>query len=198
MKELEIVVATNNNHKLNEYKNIFSAYPNVILKSLNDEKIDIDPEENGKTFKENSLIKAKAIANFTNKIVLADDSGLEIRALDGFPGIYSSRFMHDKPYIEKCQAIFDMLKDKPREAQFHCVITLLNLVKEPLQFEGIATGVIDTKITGTHGFGYDPIFICDANNKSFASLSEEEKNKVSHRALATASLLKYLKDNNYI
>lgn len=106
MKTLEIVIATNNPNKVEEYRQMFASISNIKLFSLKDENIHIEIEENGKTFEENSLIKAETISKFTNKFVLADDSGLEIEALDNFPGIYSARFMEGRPYKEKWAAIF--------------------------------------------------------------------------------------------
>ncbi|MCH5179781.1 MAG: RdgB/HAM1 family non-canonical purine NTP pyrophosphatase [Erysipelotrichales bacterium] len=197
--KLKIVISSNNQHKIKEYKEIFNDYPNIEIMSLNDANINVDPEENGKTFKENSLIKAKAVAELTNNLVIADDSGLEIDALDGFPGIYSSRFMSDHTYEEKFLAIFDMLKDKNnRKAQFHCVITLVNLEAGPLFFEGVVRGEIAKTSNGLNGFGYDPIFIPEGYKKSFADLSEDEKNAISHRGIASKSLLEFLKEHKYI
>lgn len=196
---LKIVISSNNLHKIKEYKEIFDEYPNIEILSLNDANINVDPEENGTTFKENSLIKAKAVGELTNNIVIADDSGLEIDALDGFPGIYSARFMEGHAYEEKFMAIFDMLKDKrTRDAQFHCVITVINLTTEPLFFEGIVRGKIATSSNGSNGFGYDPIFIPKGYSESFANLSENEKNAISHRGIATKKLLDYLKEQKYI
>ncbi|MCH5171724.1 MAG: RdgB/HAM1 family non-canonical purine NTP pyrophosphatase [Erysipelotrichales bacterium] len=196
---LKIIISSNNSHKIKEYKEIFSAYPNIRILSLKDANINIDPEENGTTFKENSLIKAKSIAKLTTDIVIADDSGLEIDALDGFPGIFSARFMSGHTYEEKFMAIFDMLKDKEnRGAQFHCVITLVNLIDEPLFFEGIVRGEIAKTSNGSNGFGYDPIFIPNGYNTSFANLSDDEKNTISHRGIASKKLLNFLKENNYI
>ena len=198
-KKLTIIISSNNNHKIKEYQEIFSNYPNITILSLKDANINVDPEENGATFKENSLIKAKAVAEFTNNLVIADDSGLEIDALDGFPGIYSSRFMSNCTYSEKFIAIFDMLKNKAnRKAQFHCVITLINLISEPLFFEGIVRGEIANSPIGSSGFGYDPIFVPEGYSTSFANISEDEKNAISHRGIAVNKMLDYLKHHNYI
>ena len=159
MKTLEIVIATNNPNKVEEYRQMFASISNIKLFSLKDENIHIEIEENGKTFKENSLIKAEAISKFTNKFILADDSGLEIEALDNFPGIYSARFMEGRPYKEKWAAIFEMLKNKEnKNAQFHCAITFITPTKEKYVFEGIEKGYITEKIEEENGFGYDPIF----------------------------------------
>ena len=196
MKTLEIVIATNNPNKVEEYRQMFASISNIKLFSLKDEKIHIEIEENGKTFKENSLIKAEAISKFTDKFVLADDSGLEIEALDNFPGIYSARFMEGRPYKEKWAAIFEMLKNKEnKNAQFHCAITFITPAKEKYVFEGIEKGYITEKIEGENGFGYDPIFFSNSLNKTFGNATEEEKNAVSHRGKAFSQLLEFIKNN---
>lgn len=196
MKTLEIVIATNNPNKVQEYRQMFASISNIKLFSLKDENIHIEIEENGKTFKENSLIKAETISKFTNKFVLADDSGLEIEALDNFPGIYSARFMEGRPYKEKWAAIFEMLKNKEnKNAQFHCAITFITPTKEKYVFEGIEKGYITENIEGENGFGYDPIFFSNSLNKTFGNATEEEKNAVSHRGKAFSQLLKFIKNN---
>ena len=193
---LEIVIATNNPNKVEEYRQMFASISNIKLFSLKDENIHIEIEENGKTFKENSLIKAEAISKFTNKFVLADDSGLEIEALNNFPGIYSARFMEGRPYKEKWAAIFEMLKNKEnKNAQFHCAITFITPSKDKYVFEGIEKGYITEKIEGENGFGYDPIFFSNSLNKTFGNATEEEKNAVSHRGKAFSQLLEFIKNN---
>ena len=196
MKTIEIVIATNNSNKVKEYRQIFAFISNIKWFSLKDENIHIEIEENGKTFKENSLIKAEAISKFTNKFVLADDSGLEIEALDNFPGIYSARFMEGKPYKEKWAAIFEMLKNKEnKNAQFHCAITFITPSKDKYVFEGMEKGYITENIEGENGFGYDPIFFSNSLNKTFGNATEEEKNAVSHRGKAFSQLLEFIKNN---
>ena len=196
MKTLEIVIATNNPNKVEEYRQMFASISNIKLFSLKDENIHIEIEENGKTVKENSVIKAETISKFTNKFVLADDSGLEIEALDNFPGIYSARFMEGRPYKEKWAAIFEMLKNKEnKNAQFHCAITFITPSKDKYVFEGIEKGYITEKIEGENGFGYDPIFFSNSLNKTFGSATEEEKNAVSHRGKAFSQLLEFIKNN---
>ena len=196
MKTLEIVIATNNPNKVEEYRQMFASISNIKLFSLKDENIHIEIEENGKTFKENSLIKAETISKLTNKFVLADDSGLEIEALDNFPGIYSARFMEGRPYKEKWAAIFEMLKNKEnKNAQFHCAITFITPAKEKYVFEGIEKGYITENIEGENGFGYDPIFFSNSLNKTFGNATEEEKNAVSHRGKAFSQLLEFIKNN---
>ena len=196
MKTLEIVIATNNPNKVEEYRQMFASISNIKLFSLKDENIHIEIEENGKTFKENSLIKAEAISKLTDKFVLADDSGLEIEALDNFPGIYSARFMEGRPYKEKWAAIFEMLKNKEnKNAQFHCAITFITPSKDKYVFEGIEKGYITENIEGENGFGYDPIFFSNSLNKTFGNATEKEKNAVSHRGKAFSQLLEFIKNN---
>ena len=196
MKTLEIVIATNNPNKVEEYRQMFASISNIKLFSLKDENIHIEIEENGKTFKENSLIKAESISKLTDKFVLADDSGLEIEALDNFPGIYSARFMEGRPYKEKWAAIFEMLKNKEnKNAQFHCAITFITPTKEKYVFEGNEKGYITENIEGENGVGYDPIFFSNSLNKTFGNANEEEKNAVSHRGKAFSQLLEFIKNN---
>ena len=196
MKTLEIVIATNNPNKVEEYRQMFASISNIKLFSLKDENIHIEIEENGKTFKQNSLIKAESISKLTDKFVLADDSGLEIEALDNFPGIYSARFMEGRPYKEKWAAIFEMLKNKEnKNAQFHCAITFITPSKDKYVFEGMEKGYITENIEGENGFGYDPIFFSNSLNKTFGNATEEEKNAVSHRGKAFSQLLEFIKNN---
>lgn len=198
MTPFQLVVATNNMHKMGELRALFNGYP-ITLLSLKDLGLDIDVEETGTTFAENALLKAKAVAALTTLPVMADDSGLEITALSGFPGIYSARFMAGRSYLEKDYAIIERLKPfEDKSAQFHCVIALLNVAKKPLLFEGITLGHIDDQPRGDHGFGYDPIFVSDELKISFGLASENDKNAVSHRGKATAKLIDYLKKQKLI
>ena len=193
----QLIIATNNNHKIEEMKKFFASYDLEIL-SLKDVNIVSNPNEDGKTFKENAFIKASSITHFTSLPILSDDSGLVIDALDGFPGVYSSRFMEDKSYKEKCQKIIDMLKDKEdKKARFECVLCLMNVKEGPLYFMGKHEGKIVSQ-EGIGGFGYDPIFYSLEKEKTFANLSIEEKNEVSHRGRALKKLIEYLEKNELI
>ena len=191
----EMILATNNKHKLLEVREILSPHK-IIVYGLGDlaSKLE-DVEENGKTYAENALIKAKAVQKLTTMPIIADDSGLEIFAMNNEPGLHSARFAaahggHDKAI----QAILDFLKDKDnRKARFVCDIILVNEDEKPLLFEGIANGTIADSPFGEGGFGYDPIFIEDDTHKRYAEMSQEEKNTVSHRARALKKLLTYLR-----
>lgn len=192
---MDIVVATSNNHKLQEYKEMFAGFPAITLTSMKDENINVEIIEDGLTFKDNSLIKARTVSKYTNKYVLADDSGLEIIPLNNFPGIYSARFMSQFASREEAfEEIFKRLKDSSnRKAQFHCVLSLITPQKEEFVFEGVEEGSITNSFSGTNGFGYDPIFYSDSLNKTFGEASEEEKNIVSHRGRAFIKLSQFLK-----
>ena len=195
----EIILATNNKHKLKEVREILSPH-NIIVYGLND--LNLKPEEvdeNGKNYVENALIKAKSVQALTKMPVISDDSGLEIMALNNEPGLHSARYAtslggHDN-------AIKEILKrlenKKDRSARFVCDIVLLNVEDKPLVFEGIAEGTIAKEKMGEGGFGYDPIFISKETNKCFA-LMGEEKNTISHRAKALNKMLLYLKINGFV
>ena len=195
----EIILATNNQHKLKEVREILSPHKIVVygLKDLNIKLPEI--EENGSTYAENALIKAKAVQQFTTMPIISDDSGLEITALNNEPGLHSARYAeslggHDNAIKE----ILRRLNEKEdRSARFVCDIVLLNVEKEPRLFEGIAPGRIAQEKMGEGGFGYDPIFISSETNECFA-LMKENKNTVSHRAKALNKLLTYLKINGFV
>lgn len=193
----EIILATNNAHKLKEVREILSPHK-IVVYGLNDLNLKPeDAEENADTYQGNALIKARSVQKLTTMPIIADDSGLEILAMDNKPGLKSARFASDCGGHDKAiQTILDYLKDKEdRSARFICDIILLNEGDKPLLFEGIVPGHIADKPFGEGGFGYDPIFVCDELNKTYAEMSQEEKNKVSHRGKALKKLLTYLKIN---
>ncbi len=191
-----IVLATNNLNKKREYEEILAPL-GYVVKTPKDLGIVSDPEETGKTYRENSYLKAKALANKVSCPVVADDSGLEINALDKFPGIHSSRFASSYPsYQQAWDALFLRLKGKQdRSGQFICCICYLeNSDAEPLYFEGVCKGQILNEAKGNNGFGYDPIFHCEEANVNFGEAPEEIKNKYSHRAKASREFIKYLQN----
>ena len=191
----EVIVASTNQGKLKEIRAMLKDI-NIEVLSMKDvlnEEIDI--EETGTTFKENALIKASTIAKIVNKPVLADDSGLEDDALDKQPGVYSARFLgHDTSYDIKNQYIIDALKDKDRTARFVCAMALVIPGQEPIIIEETMEGLINDKIEGENGFGYDPIFYFPPCKMTSAMMSMEEKNKHSHRAKALKKLYAILKE----
>ncbi|MDY2889782.1 MAG: RdgB/HAM1 family non-canonical purine NTP pyrophosphatase [Candidatus Caccosoma sp.] len=192
---MDIVIATNNEHKVLEYKNILKGL-NINCLSLNDLNIKCEPDETGKDFLDNSLIKAKEIARFTDKVIIADDSGLLIESLPNLLGVYSHRFLPLASYREKCEEILELLENSNnRKAKFVCVITLYNFKNEPIFFKGECLGSIGYEIKGDNGFGFDPIFIPKSYNKTMAELSEQTKNSISHRGIASKKLIAYLKES---
>ena len=196
----EIVLATTNKHKLQEVRQILSPHK-IVVYGLNDLGLKVeDVEENGKTYAENALIKAKAVQKVTSFPIIADDSGLEIIPLGNRPGMFSARYASEMGGHDKAIAqILEDLKDKDdRSAQFVCDIVLLNVEDKPLIFEGIAKGSIATKKMGEGGFGYDPIFISDETKECFGTMGQAQKNTVSHRAKALKKLLTYLRINGFI
>ena len=191
----QLIVASTNKGKIKEIKAMLKDI-NIEVLAMNevlDQEIDI--EENGKTFKENALIKAKTIADIINKTVLADDSGLEVDALNKQPGIYSARFLgHDTSYEIKNQYIIDAVKDKDKSARFVCAMALVIPNHEPILIEETMEGLINDKIEGENGFGYDPIFYFPPCKMTSAMMSMEEKNQHSHRAKALKRLYAILKE----
>ncbi|MCD7893752.1 MAG: XTP/dITP diphosphatase [Erysipelotrichaceae bacterium] len=190
----EIVVASSNEGKIKEICSMLSDI-SIEVKSLKDIGQDIEIEETGKTFKENALIKAKTVCDIIHKPVLADDSGLEVKALDGAPGIYSARFLgHDTSYDIKNQYIIDAVKDKDRTARFVCAMALCIPDEEPIIIEEYFNGEINDCIEGENGFGYDPIFYVPELGQTSAQISPDKKNQISHRGKALRKLYNILKE----
>ncbi|MCD7840079.1 MAG: XTP/dITP diphosphatase [Erysipelotrichaceae bacterium] len=190
----EIIVASSNEGKIKEIRSMLSDI-GIEVKSLKDIGQDIEIEETGKTFKENALIKAQTVCDIIHKPVLADDSGLEVKALDGAPGIYSARFLgHDTSYDIKNQYIIDAVKDKDRTARFVCAMALCIPNEEPIIIEEYFNGEINDCIEGENGFGYDPIFYVPELKLTSAQISPEKKNQISHRGKALRKLYDILKE----
>ena len=183
----KIVFATTNAGKIKEIKEILADF-DVEVVSINEMNITTDVEENGTTFEENSLIKARAISKLTGLPALADDSGLEVDYLNGEPGIYSARYLgRDTDYDYKNNYIIEKLKDakdEERSARFVCVISLVLPDGREFVKKGVMEGKIGYEIKGENGFGYDPIFYLPQYGKTSAEISAEEKNKISHRGKA--------------
>lgn len=196
---IKIVFATNNSHKLKEIKAIMED-DCFFVSSLKEENIDIDIEENGKSFEENALIKARTIWKKIGGLVISDDSGLVIDYLNGEPGIYSSRYMGEyTPYTLKNQKILERMegvKKEDRKARFVAVnVAILPNGKEIIT-SATMEGTIATKIEGENGFGYDPILYLEEYSCTSATLSDEEKNKISHRGKALRLMKEKLKSEN--
>lgn len=187
----KLIIASNNAHKIEEIRNILGDFNFEIL-SLKDAGINVDVEENGDTFEENSYIKARAIYELTHEAVLADDSGLEVYALNGAPGVYSARFGGEHGNDRKNNnKLLELLKDAPEEkrgARFVSAIVMLTTDGERITGNGFVEGRIGYSERGSNGFGYDPLFIVPNLNKTFAELTGEEKNSISHRKRALEDL----------
>lgn len=190
-----IIFATGNEGKMKEVRVILADIGYEIL-SLKDIGYDKEIIEDGKTFEENALIKAKTISKEVNEIVLADDSGLEVDYMDKQPGIYSARFLgEDTSYHIKNQYIIDQLKDaklEERTARFVCAIACVFPDGKTLTTRGIIEGYIGYEERGENGFGYDPIFMIPEFNCSTAELDLEQKNRISHRGKALESMKKLI------
>lgn len=191
----KLIFATGNENKMKEIRMILADCGYEIL-SMKEAGIDIDIVEDGKTFEENAMIKAKAISEVAGCVVLADDSGLEVDALDKAPGIYSARFMgEDTSYKIKNQAIIDKLEgvpDEERTARFVCAIAAAFPDGRVETRRGTIEGRIGYEEAGENGFGYDPIFYVPEFGKTTAQLSPEEKNQISHRGKALTMIKEVL------
>ena len=187
----KIVFATGNMGKLREIKEIMEG-TGFEIKSMKEEGISVDIVEDGSTFEENALIKARAVAQYTDAIVLADDSGLEVDYLNKEPGVYSARYLgEDTSYDIKNQAILDRLEGVAKEdrtARFVCAIAAVLPDKRELVVRGTMEGYIGWKAEGENGFGYDPIFYLDEFGCSSAAISREQKNEISHRGKALQAM----------
>ncbi len=188
---MEIIFASGNKHKVSE---INQKCPSSIqIKSMREVGFTDDIEEYGTTLDENAKIKADFINNLYNQPCFADDTGLEIEALDGAPGVYSAGYAGENcSYDDNCNKVLRSLDaEQNRKAQFRTVIHLI-LDGQHHQFEGVVQGVITTDKRGASGFGYDPIFLPNGSSKTFAEMPMELKNEISHRALAVAQLIRFL------
>lgn len=187
-----LIIATHNHNKVKEFKEIFKD-TNFDILSLVDINFTEEISENGETFQDNAVEKALFVHKKTNLPVIADDSGLMITALDGFPGVHSARFMKEHTASEKNLEIIKRLAGySDKTAKFVCSIALVGMSTFPEVFVGEAKGVIINEERGSLGFGYDPIFLDQNTNKTFSELEGIEKNAISHRGKAVALLLNYL------
>ncbi len=193
MKLEEIVFASHNEGKIKEIKKLLAPY-GIKVKSALDMNLP-DVEETGKTFEENSLLKSRTIAKLVNMPCLADDSGLCVDALNGAPGVYSARYAPNRNFdkgMEKLLAEMEKSPNKSRNAHFSCVISLAWPDGQYKVFAGQVDGKIAFHKMGAGGFGYDPLFVPEGFTSSFAQMSQEEKNKISHRGRAVEKLKDFL------
>jgi XTP/dITP diphosphohydrolase len=189
----DLILATHNPHKAEELK---AMLPQFNVKTLADVKMMDDIPETAPDLEGNSFIKATTIFEKFGGIVVADDSGLEVNALSGAPGVHSARYAgkprNDTRNTEKL--LHALLNKTNRYAQFRTVITLIS-AKETRQFEGIVKGTINTQPKGSDGFGYDPVFTPEGYDKTFAEISQHKKNSISHRANAIKRLVAFLNEH---
>jgi len=188
---VKLVFATHNQHKLREIQALLP--PNIQLLSLDDISCNEDIPETATTIEDNALLKAQYVQKQYHCNVFADDTGLEVQALNNAPGVYSARYAGEhKSDVDNVQLLLKNMEGiSRREAQFKTVIALC-LEDVVYTFEGIAKGNISTTPIGTNGFGYDPIFIPENSDKTFAELTQDEKNRISHRGKAFGKLLDFL------
>ena len=190
-----LLLATNNPHKVEEFRSIFQPYE-VILQTPAEIDLFNDVEESGSTYFENARLKAEAYWLDGQNMVLADDSGLEVGALDGAPGIHSHRFLPDPNATshDRCLYLLERLRDFPRpwRAAFHCEVVLLTRQGAILTNHGVCTGEIIPEFRGKNGFGYDPIFLVEGTNQTMAELDPDTKNRLSHRGKAVLGMIAQL------
>lgn len=189
----KLILATHNEHKAEEFKQIL---PQFRVQTLADLNYDQEIIETASDLEGNSLLKADTIFRLYGHIVISDDSGLEVKALNGAPGVYSARYAGEQKDDQKNteKLIHELKGITNRNAQFRTVITLMSS-NDTLQFEGIVEGAIAHETKGDKGFGYDPVFIPNGYQKTFAELSSNEKNKISHRANAIEKLVAFIEKN---
>lgn len=193
---MKLVLATNNKDKIREIKNVLAGLPVEILASSDFEDFP-DIEETGATLEENAMLKARGIAEFTGYPALADDSGLEVAALNGAPGVFSSRYAGPGcTYADNNAKLLREMEDVPegeRQARFRTVIAIAWDSENVETVDGTVEGVITRENRGQNGFGYDPVFFHPPAGKTFAEMSLEEKNKVSHRGKAVTAARELIK-----
>ena len=189
----QLILATHNDHKAKEFRDILPQYS---VQTLADLGHDDEIKETATSLEGNSFIKAETVFKRYGHIVISDDSGLEVDALNGAPGVYSARYAGDSRNDQRnTEKLLDELQGASnRKAQFRTVITLMN-AKNSFQFEGIVKGTIAKSPRGEAGFGYDPVFIPEGVQQTFAELAANEKNKISHRANAIEKLLHFLNEH---
>jgi XTP/dITP diphosphohydrolase len=197
---MEIVLATRNKKKIEEINRLTSGMPISIL-TIDDFPGCPEVEEEGSTFEDNAVKKAVAISKYTGKPSLADDSGLEVYALNGAPGVLSSRYAgvdaDDKKNIKKLLHEMHSYDDNNRAARFICCIALSFPDGDVKTFFGYVEGKIGRKPKGSFGFGYDPVFYPEGHTRTFAEMSSDDKDALSHRGKALRKFLNYLKEVNF-
>ena len=190
----ELILASNNAHKVEEIKSILDDYKILTLKDIGYYE---DIIEDGTTFEENALIKARTIAKYSGKAAIADDSGLSVALLDGRPGVYSARYSKEQSDEKNIEKVLEELNGEKSKAKFVSVIALVRPDGSEITFRGECHGEIIFEKRGSNGFGYDPVFYVPSLEKTFAELTPEQKNSISHRKESLEKFSKYLKEENY-
>lgn len=194
MRKWPLVLATQNKGKIEEIRRLMEEFPEIQV--LTAKELIRVPEivEDGKTFYENAYKKAMTLAEYTGKLTMADDSGLEVDALEGQPGVLSARFAgeqaNDQANNEKLLKLLEGVPEEKRTARFKCVIVLADWEGEVARAEGVCEGIIAKEPAGENGFGYDPLFLIPELGRTMAQLSLEEKNRLSHRGQALEEMKK--------
>lgn len=194
----ELLIATRNAGKVAEFRRLLSGLP-LRLRGLAEFDVEVDAEETGETFAENAAIKAEFYCRRTGILTLADDSGLEVEALGGAPGVRSARYAgpgaSDAQRVALLLKELDAIGDAERRARFVCVIALFDTsTRRPELFGGECAGRIIKEPRGVGGFGYDPVFVPEGHSQTFGELASEIKNRISHRARAAAAAERYLRE----
>lgn len=194
---IKIVLATNNSHKVSEFKSCFAQKGiDIEIVTIKETGFTGDIIEDADSFEGNAYIKAKTLCDFTGMIAVADDSGLWVDSLDGAPGVYSARYAgensSDAENTEKLLSELEKIGDEERGAKFVCAICAVRPDGERIFVRGESEGAILKEQKGEGGFGYDPVFYCPAFGKTFAEMTSEEKNSISHRGRAVEKLAEQL------
>lgn len=194
----KIILSSGNKHKIKEIKNILNDMPFDIVSKDDMGFSDLDVVEDGETLEENAFKKAVELSKLTNGIIIADDTGLYVDALDGQPGVYSARYAGEHvSYVDNNELLLKNLKNIPiekRTAFFKTVVAVVLENGERLMTEGICKGKIALEPRGENGFGYDPLFVVEGTDRTFSEMTDEEKNEISHRAKALLNLKEKLEE----
>lgn len=187
---MEILIATHNLHKKEEIQQILGT--DYVVTSLSDYDLNDEIVEDGNTFQENALIKAEYCFEKTGKGSVGDDSGLVVEALDGRPGIYSARYAGNHNFQKNIEKVLEEMKDEPNRRAYFITVLCFKDKDGEHYFEGRVYGNLTKEVFGADGFGYDPIFVPDEYNMTFAEMLPEEKNKISHRSEALKKFVEFL------
>ncbi|PFG05495.1 XTP/dITP diphosphatase [Bacillus sp. es.034] len=192
-----VIIATKNRGKAKEFQHMFAPYGYEVQTLLDLPHIE-DVEETGETFEENAILKAETVAKELGELVIADDSGLSIDALEGRPGVYSARYAgeekSDEANMEKALGELESVEEADRTARFYCVLAIAGPDMETKTVTGTCEGMILRDKRGTNGFGYDPIFFVPSLGKTMAELTQDEKSQISHRGNALKKLGNMISD----